>query len=103
MSLAQGRGDGIFARVDAAAGESDLAGVGSHMLAPDGQDHARFWPIGDRDQHGRGIFGLIAQFGQVAIERRHRRLRRQGCAQAIGKAGHASPSGKKGPLQIPGG
>ncbi len=41
LRLAQRRGDRVFARIDPSAGESDLAGMGAHILAPHGQDHAR--------------------------------------------------------------
>jgi hypothetical protein len=70
VRLAQGRDESILARIDAAAGEGDLAGVSPEVLAPDCQDHTRVRPIGNRDENRSLRVGFASKLGEVADQGR---------------------------------
>src|SRR6185312_8048096 len=105
LRFAQRGCDWLFAHLDAAAGESDLAGMGAKVLAPDGEDDSWLVAVGDGNQDSRFLRGVGAEFRQVPFERRLCRWPRESGTQPVGKLAHApTPSGKKAPLlQMPGG
>ena len=103
VRLANGRLEGVFAGIEAAAGKGDLAGVGPQMLAPDGQDDARLRPVGDGDHHRRRKVCVGTNFRQVAVERWLRRRLCERSAKAVGQSHSGTFNGKKtSSLQMPG-
>jgi len=67
VRLAQRGGNGVFAGIDPAAREGDLAGMRPQRVAANGQDHSGIRSVGDRDQHCRRGRRLGAELGFEVI------------------------------------
>jgi hypothetical protein len=77
ISFAERSFDRGFTTVHSAAWEGNLAGMGPQMLATDGEDHAWFTAVGNRNEHGGLNSSVAPELGKIANERRIDRSRRE--------------------------
>ncbi len=78
--------------------------MGAHMLAADGEDHARLGTVGDCNQDRGGNRSAVAKLGQVSFDRRLRRLGQERGPQPLGQRHPVASSVKNAPsLHTPGG
>jgi hypothetical protein len=98
VRLAKCGGDRVLTRIELAARERDLSGVGAHRFRAVREDHAGLVAVGDCDQDsrgpnlGRGELALVEQAGQldtVALVEQPR--------EAVEQRAHAGVSAKVAP------